>query len=204
MRWLLPDDFDKCADIPSVLACVLDHSMEMTATHLGNVQLMNWRSGCLEIGAQRGFETEFLNFFRRVRLDHGTACGRVLRSRDTIVIDDVLTDVEFSPFRDLACRAGFRAVQSTPLVSRSGALVGVVSNHFSQVRRPSDMQLGGLKEAAGLAADAIIRILARGEDGRLQKSIELLERSYRAIDTADRLLSRPPHARPDQGRAAAE
>jgi hypothetical protein len=41
----------KCADIQSVLNCVLDQSLELSGACFGNVQLMDWRSGYLEIMA---------------------------------------------------------------------------------------------------------------------------------------------------------
>ncbi len=164
MQSLLDAEFQKCGDVPSALDCVLECSLELTGARLGNVQLMDWKAGYLAIVAQRGFGAEFLTVFRRVELDHGTACGRALKGRTTVVIDDVMADPEFSPYREVAGRAGFRAVQSTPLVSRSGAFVGVLSTHFGAVGRPTCSQLERLQEAAELAANAIIRL--RGERSR--------------------------------------
>jgi len=195
MRSLLVEELRKCADVRAVLTCVLDCSLAVTAAPFGNVQLMDWTSGCLRIEGQRGFDAEFLNFFRRVGLTHGSACGRALRSRGTIVIDDIMIDRDFSPYRDIARRAGIRAIQSTPLVSSSGAMVGVVSNHFAAVQRPTELQRRELEKAAELAANAIIRLQAKDHEQLIESSLELLERSYRAIDDAERLLSRTRRAR---------
>jgi GAF domain-containing protein len=68
--------------------------------------------------------------------------------------------------------------------------VGVLSNHFSAVRRPTEPQLRGLQEAAELAANAIVRIRAKDHDGQTQRSLESIEQSSRAIDDAEKLLSR--------------
>jgi hypothetical protein len=46
--------------------------------------------------------------------------------RASIMINDVRQDDRFAPFRALAASAGFRAVQSTPLISSSGALLGII------------------------------------------------------------------------------
>jgi hypothetical protein len=84
-----------------------------------------------------------------------------------------------------------RAVHSIPLVSSGGALVGMLSNHFATVGRPTDLQLCGWKDAAKAAANAIVRV--RAENGDLfLSSLDLIEQSYRAIDLADRLLARAP------------
>lgn len=195
MRSLLHAQLQKCADVAAVLECVLDCSLELTGAHLGNVQLMDWAAGHLKIGAQRGFGPEFLAFFKRVALNDGTACGRALHSRSTVVIPDIMADAGFLPYRDVAARAGFRSVRSTPLVSRSGALVGVLSNHFAVASRPDSFQLERVQEAAGLAADAIIGIRAHDHEHLLASSVRSLEQSYRALDAAEKLLTRWPRPR---------
>jgi GAF domain-containing protein len=180
---------EKCADIQSVLNCVLDRSLELSGACFGNVQLMDWRSGYLEIMAQRGFQPEFLNFFERVKFDHASACARALRNRDAIVIDDIMTDKQFAPYREIACRAGVRAVLSIPLVSISGAALGVLSVHFPIVHRPTDMQVGGMSEGAELAANAIIRLRAINREKMLDP-LDVFQKSQEAITTVEKLLAR--------------
>jgi GAF domain-containing protein len=184
MRWLLFERLQKCADIQSVLNCVLARSLEIGDAHFGNVQLIDWRSGYLEIKAERGFQSEFLNFFQRVKVEDGSACARALRNRGTIVIEDIMADKQFSPYRDIACRAGVRAVQSVPLVSSSGAALGVLSIHFRTVHRPTDVQVREMTEAAELAANAIIHLRAINGDGKMLDSLDLLQKSLEAIDDA--------------------
>jgi hypothetical protein len=150
-----------CADIPSVLDCLLNLSLNLVDADFGNVQLVDWKSKCLEIKAQRGFDYEFLNFFERVKVQDGTACARALRNRDAIIIEDVTLDPQFAPCREIISRAGFRAVQSTPLISSSGALVGILSTHFAMPYRPTDQQMLAIKTAAQLVANAIIRLRTR-------------------------------------------
>jgi GAF domain-containing protein len=186
---LLFRQLEKCADIHSVLNCVLDRSLELGGTSFGNVQLIDWRSGYLEIKAQRGFQSEFLNFFERVKLDHASACARALRNRDAIVIEDVMADEPFAPCREIVWRAGVRAVLSTPLISTNGAALGVLSVHFPAVHRPTDMQVRGMIEAAGLAANEIIRIRATNGE-KMLNAPEVVQKSREAIATAEKLLSR--------------
>jgi GAF domain-containing protein len=195
MRSLLFEQLQKCPDIDAVLDCVLDRSLELSGARFGNVQLMDWRSGHLEIKAQRGFQPEFLNFFDRVKVEHGSACARALRNRETIVIDDIMADTQFSPYREVACRAGVRAVQSVPLVSSSGAALGVLSIHFPIVRRPTDRQVLGMTEAAELAANAIIHLRAIDGGEKMLDSLDLLQKSREAIVNAEKLLSRARCAR---------
>lgn len=160
-KLLTTDQLRKCSDVQSILSYVLDRSMELSNSGFGNVQLMNWESGFLELDAQRGFQAEFLNFFARVKLEDGTACARALRSRDAIIVEDVMSDPQFAPCRDIMIRAGVRAVQSTPLISSSGALVGILSTHFGVPCRPTDQQMLAMRNASQLVANAIIHLRAR-------------------------------------------
>jgi hypothetical protein len=79
-----------------------------------------------------------------------------------VVVGDVLSDAAFVPYRDIVQLAGFRAVQSTPLLSSRSALVGIVSTHFSTTHTPTVRELAALKEIGCFAADAIIAHRAHG------------------------------------------
>ena len=147
----------RCPDIQSVLDFALSRSLELTGTELGNVQLMDWSTGYLAIAAQHGFNENFLSLFRFVKAEDGSACGRAISERKPIIIEDVLSDREFAPYRTIALDAGFRAVQSTPLISSGGAFVGVLSTHFPAKHRPADHEILALRITAELVANAIIR-----------------------------------------------
>jgi GAF domain-containing protein len=90
----------------------------------------------------------------------GSAGARALRNPDSVVIQDIVVDQQFAPCLDIGRRAGIRGLQSTPLVSSSRALLGIVSKHFPTPHHPTDIQIRATKEAAQ-AADAIIRFRAR-------------------------------------------
>jgi GAF domain-containing protein len=178
-----------CDDLQSLLDLLLSRSLGVTGTVLGNVQLMDWNTGCLTIAAQRGFNDDFLNFFRTVRAEQGSACGRAIRRRSAVVVEDVLRDQEFKPYRTIALKAGFRAVQSTPLISSSGAFLGVLSTHFPARHRPCDHEMRELRMTGELLANETIRrrSLPRVSDGqgtvqadkeRIARSLEAVTRSY--------------------------
>jgi GAF domain-containing protein len=150
-----------CYTLEEVAQWTLRHARRVTHASLGNVQLIDWTVGYLEIVAHQGFSDEFLPCFRRVSQLDGSACGRALL-RGTVAIADVLEDDSFASYRGVAERAGFRAVQSTPLLSSSGALCGVVSTHSMQTGRLTDQQLCALEDVAARAANRIIRLKERG------------------------------------------
>ena len=55
------------------------------------------------------------------------ACGRAAREGGRVIVEDVQTDPGFAPHSRIAASAGFRAVQSTPLFSRAGEVLGMLS-----------------------------------------------------------------------------
>ncbi|WP_407194595.1 GAF domain-containing protein [Bradyrhizobium sp. STM 3566] len=175
-------------EVQSVLNSALTEALRLSEAELGNVQLMDWDAGCLEIASQRGFGDEFLTFFKKVTIDGGSACARALRGREPIIVEDVLSDFAFTSCRTIACSAGFRAVQSTPMVSSSGAFIGILSTHFQSPHRPSDPTMAALKELAGSTANAIVRGRSKMNDVKttIERSIERMEESYRLLALTDR------------------
>jgi signal transduction histidine kinase len=154
---------------------------------LGNVQLLDFGSQQLRMVAQRGFPAPFLKAFERVGPEDQTSCGRVLRTHETVCIQDVARDEAYAPYLALAEQAGYRAVQSEPLIGKNGELVGVLSIHFRERRVSSerDRQLGQL--VARQAADLII---SRTQQENLARLNEALSRRTTELEFSERQLSR--------------
>jgi PAS domain S-box-containing protein len=138
-----------------LLEDVLDSVIELQHADFGVVQLYNSVARTLEIVAQRGFTHDFLNHFGAV--DDDTAWGHALHRRKRVIIEDVQVDPDFEPLRETAARAGFRAVQSTPLFDRKGHPLGMLSTHFPLPHRPSERELRLTDLYAGLAQQMIER-----------------------------------------------
>jgi PAS domain S-box-containing protein len=139
---------------------MLAATMEMLGADFGNVQLLDETRSALTIEAQRGFSQDFLDFFREVSADRASTCGRALRTGERIIVEDVEADASFAPMRHVCRAAGFRAVQSTPLLGRDGRPLGMISTHFRAVHRPSEQELRRLDLYARQASDFIERCRA--------------------------------------------
>src|SRR5262245_22431562 len=100
---------------------MLAATIELLGADMGNIQLLDSERGLLTIAAQRGFKKDFLDVFSEVSANDNSACGRSLRSAERIVIDDVENDVPYAGLLSVARAAGYRAVQSTPLLDRETA-----------------------------------------------------------------------------------
>ncbi len=139
------------------LSEILAASIELLGANMGNVQILNADRGVLNIAVHRGFKQDFLDFFREVSTKDDSACGRALRSGQRIIIDDVTTDVPYTPLRPIAAAAGYRSVQSTPLISRDGTPLGMISTHWRVPHRPSEQDLRRLDLYMRQAVDFIGR-----------------------------------------------
>jgi hypothetical protein len=58
-------------DVQSIVDCALERSLELSHASSADLQLVNWKTGSLEIRGQRGLHEEFLECFARVKLDDG-------------------------------------------------------------------------------------------------------------------------------------
>ena len=168
-------------DMGSLMNDILDVAIEISDADMGNVQLFERESEILKIVAHRGFDDAFLEFFASA--DNGsTACEIVGKLGRRVIVEDVGTNPIFAgtPAREVMLSAGARAVQSTPLMTRSGRLIGIVSTHYREPHRPTERQLTLLDLLARQAADFVERsqteeLLSRNEE-RLRAVNEELER----------------------------
>ena len=128
----------------------------------GHVQLYDPETRRLQILAHCGCAAPFLARFASMPLDDSSAFAAVLRTREIAQIPDVVQYEPDASLRRLAVEAGYRAVQASPLVSREGELLGVLSVHFRDRHQftERDLQLSTLlgRQAADLL-DARLRQL---------------------------------------------
>ena len=163
-------------DLAGCLQKILKVAIAITEADKGNLQLWERGSGGLKIAAQQGFDQPFLDFFATVQEDEGACCGRALREGGRIVAEDVTQSEIFAGQDSLnvLLAAGVRAVQSTPLVSTSGTVLGMISTHFSHPHRPSERELRLIDLLARQAADYI-------EHKQAEEALRQSEDRFRAI-----------------------
>jgi PAS domain S-box-containing protein len=134
--------------------------------------------GELRLLASRGFDPEAVKFWEWVRADSGCTCGEALRTRKRAIA----SDVETCPFmagtadREAYLQAGMGAAQSTPLISRDGRLIGMLSTHWRQPHYPSESELRRFDILARQAADVVERARTtealRESEARLRAQVE--------------------------------
>jgi PAS domain S-box-containing protein len=158
-------------DLRQALDEILEGAIELLNADMGAIRILDAARGVLKIQAQRGFKQEFLDVFDVVSAAGASGCGRALRSGERMVVEDVEADAAFTPFRHLARTAGYRAMQSTPIMNREGMPLGILATHFRSVHKLAEQDLRLLDLYVRQAADIIER--HRAEDA-LRESEERL------------------------------
>jgi len=130
------------------LNAVLDWAIAETRADFGNIQLVHPRDGSLRIVAQRGLPAPFLQFFRIVKNDM-SLCAHAMKKAAQVVVPDVTTSRLFSESaRRTMLESEALAVQSTPILSSDGCVLGVLSTHYRRPKRSTARQLRRIAEMA--------------------------------------------------------
>ncbi len=185
----------------AVIQTILDDAIALLGAEYGNVQLPIGEE--LAIAAQRGLSADFLKTFWRVSKDDGSACGRALRLGISVIIPDIEKDADFAVFRRDARHAGFRAVQSTPMITKDGNLLGIVSTHFANVHEPTPIEMSTLKEYAVIAAEYASIVLDESRASLATKAEQMSAELY-ARTLAHRFSEPRIEPAPDPGRTGGD
>jgi PAS domain S-box-containing protein/excisionase family DNA binding protein len=154
---------------------IVEAAATIMRTDMASMQIVDDGENALRLLAFRGFEPQFGQVFAWNRFGTPTSCSVARQTGRRVVVEDVET-CEFmagSPALDDLRKLGVRAVQSTPLCSRSGVLLGTIATHWRQPHLPSERDLRLLDVLARQAADLIERARA---DHALRESQERFRR----------------------------
>jgi PAS domain S-box-containing protein len=155
-------------ELEPLLKEILVAATAIEGSEMGLVRLYDPEQGELQVVASVGMTEAFLERFSRVKVGVA-ACGMAVARGGPVIIEDVEVDPSYAPFRESARLGGFRGDYSTPLISRSGELLGTIALFFREPHRPSERQVRLIELYARQAADFI-------ENARL----------YRTLSEADR------------------
>jgi GAF domain-containing protein len=160
--------------VDEAVELALETLMSLHSADMGNVQLYDERRRALRIVAYRGFDPWFLDQFAVVSTDEGSASARALLRRERVAYEDVEIEPVDDRHRETARRAGYRALQSTPLMTAAGIPRGMISTHFRQPRRLTDAECRVADIVANELSSALERIRA---DEALRESEHTLRRN---------------------------
>jgi PAS domain S-box-containing protein len=153
---------------------ILDAAIRLMSADMASMQVLNVERDALQLLAWAGFHPASASFWEWVRFDSTTTCGLAFSSGCRVVVPDTETCALMAGTADLDeyRRSNIRAVQSTPLLSRSGQLLGMISTHWREPHQPSERALWRLDVLARQAADLI-------ERGKIEAALRESEERFR-------------------------
>jgi PAS domain S-box-containing protein len=188
-------------DPDALYSRIVDAATALMRSDAATLQMLHPERGDggeLRLLAYRGFSDEAARRREWIQVGSDTASGMALQQGKRIIIKDMrecadtlgkegVTDYE---------RNGIRAMQTTPLFSRSGRLVGMLSTHWHEPHEPSPRRLGLLEVLGRQAADLIESRRAEQkllelnnflERRVVERTAELVESERRVRDMASQL-----------------
>ena len=136
--------------------------MELMASDAASLQMLAADHASLRLLAWTNFHPDSVAFWQRVAVGAGSTCSKALSDNERVVVADIESCEFMAGTQDQLeyRRAGIRGVQSTPLRSRTGRPLGMLSTHWRTPHTPTEDDFRFFDVLARQAADLIERTLA--------------------------------------------
>jgi PAS domain S-box-containing protein len=160
----------------------VDAARQMLDSDFASIQLLSQcedGSEVLQLIAQHGFTPLARERWREVRADSTTSCGAAWARSERVIVADIEDcdlirgTTDYMIFRE----TGIRAMQTTPLRSRNGVVLGMISTHWRAVHEPDVNQLRLLDVLARQTADLVERAVQ-------EEALRMSESRFRALVTS--------------------
>lgn len=181
-------------EIDSLYEQILDTAKTIMQSDFASIQMFDPERGSegeLRLLYHRGFSPEAAGHWKWVGPASSSVCGEAMRTGQRVVVPDV-RKCDFmagSVDLDILLRAGILSVQTTPLLSRNGALMGMLSTQWREPRQLETRERRALDVLARMAADLIERKRSEETLQQLNESLEqkVAERTQLAEERARKL-----------------
>lgn len=163
--------------LPELLDGILAAALQVQDTDSGTIHLYDAVPGTLRVVVRRGFDESHLH--RMAQSGTASLCRAAVDRGQRIIVEDVSADPRCEWLRPFAAVARLHAVQCTPVLSRTGQTLGVLSTLFRRPYHPGQRELNLTDMLARQAGDLIE---CRAAEETLRRSNETLQH---ALDAAE-------------------
>lgn len=178
-------------DLNSMLKGFLKTSMDILKADKGTIQLFDPSTGTMNIIGYKNFNPPFLEFFETVHTGEPAVSGTVMIRKKPVIVEDIAKSTIFKDSDSLQVylNEGVKSVQSTPIISKNGKLLGIISTHFCEVHHPSKRELRFIEILARQAADIIQHTQAEEElqisNIELRQTQDILKETINKLETSN-------------------
>ena len=160
----------------SLFEQIVEAAMELMSSDAASLQMLAPDGQSLTLIGWRNFHVDSAAFWRRVTAEARSTCGIALRDNARVMVADVEECELMAGTEDLVeyRRSGLRAVQSTPLRSRTGRPLGMISTHWNAPHTPTEEDFRLFDVLARQAADLVERT-------RAEEALRESEEQFRLI-----------------------
>ncbi|MTI46133.1 PAS domain S-box-containing protein/diguanylate cyclase (GGDEF)-like protein [Roseibium hamelinense] len=157
----LLEDLAKGAPLEGLLRqLVLLIEEQLDGVH-GSILLLDEDGRRLLTGAGPSLPPDYVEAVNGVEIGEAVgSCGTAAARRETVIVEDVLTNPLWADYRDLIRPTGYRSSWSTPFFDQSGEVLGTFALYSAAVRSPEEHERRLISEATRIAAIAVERLRA--------------------------------------------
>ena len=176
---------------------IVEAAVDITGAQCGTMQLLcpaddpSGHGGELQLLAHRGLPPHAVGYWQWVNPAAHSSCTLALKFGQRAIVPDFeqWDDIAQTPDLEAFRSAGIRSAQTTPLLSRAGKLLGMISTHWSEPHQPSGRDLRMLDIVARQAADILERTIAEETLRQLNETLEVRveERSRELMASEDQV-----------------
>jgi len=125
---------------------LLDRIVEIHRADFASLQIWDEATHSLRLIAHFNFDRRSVERFAIVKDGIGTTCEAAQASQAPVFIADIEKCERFASLRGWTRAIGIRAIQTTPVFSRTGKFVGAYSTHYASPRSftGAEMELSAL------------------------------------------------------------
>jgi PAS domain S-box-containing protein len=166
-------------NIDQLYQLILETAKVIMESDYASIQLWLPENNELLLLAWQNFHPDSAAFWKKVSIGEASSCGMALQNKQQVIVTDIEKCDFMAGTEDLYYYrlSGIRAVQSTPLVSRDGHVVGMISTHWKKVHNPSERNLKLFDVLARQATDLIERKQAEEKIKESEERFRLLAES---------------------------
>jgi PAS domain S-box-containing protein len=138
---------------------VLDAAISLMSADRGSMQVFHPERGELRLLVERGFDPQSAACWEWVGYDNATTCAMALSAGCRVIVPDFEACEAMAGTADLDAfrRLDVCSAQSTPLISRAGHLLGMITTYWRNPHHLTDRELRPLDVLSRQAADLIER-----------------------------------------------